>query len=549
MPKIELKHVNKRWGGFYAVEDLNLSIDDAAFVTLLGPSGCGKTTTLRMIAGLETPTSGRIEIGDTVVFDSELGINIPPNKRKVGFLFQNYALWPNMTVYDNIAFGLSNIKSEMPRIDFEAKNTARLIELLKTPEDVVRQIEDCRTKKGTLDQKKAYIKLIDAYTISMFTAKELYRFDLQSAKDPGARAKELTEKLKAKLTAAQAAAKAKGLALNADFEFTKNGKVVTEVRKLTREEIDLSVRRVSRIVKISMFMDRYPAELSGGQQQRVAIARTLAPEPTVLFMDEPLSNLDAKLRLEMRYELQRLHLETGSTFVYVTHDQMEAMTLATRICLIDNGVLQQYAPPLTVYGAPENLFVADFVGNPAINFINAHGEQAADGSIRIRLLNDVEAKFTANEALDLPAWFRARDEAAANEAAARAARAKQKGYVEKSNKDEVFHCHIAKVVEDDDALLEEPVLTDGDFVLGIRPEFVVITEDGNLPGEIYGAMPTGMESTLKIRVGEYLLTSVAFGSSLFAIGTAVKLAFTGNDILLFDRKSGRRIACGQMEIL
>lgn len=549
MPKIELKHVNKRWGGFYAVEDLNLSIDDAAFVTLLGPSGCGKTTTLRMIAGLETPTSGRIEIGDTVVFDSELGINIPPNKRKVGFLFQNYALWPNMTVYDNIAFGLSNIKSEMPRIDFEAKNTARLIELLKTPEDVVRQIEDCRTKKGTLDQKKAYIKLIDAYTISMFTAKELYRFDLQSAKDPGARAKELTEKLKAKLTAAQAAAKAKGLALNADFEFTKNGKVVTEMRKLTREEIDLSVRRVSRIVKISMFMDRYPAELSGGQQQRVAIARTLAPEPTVLFMDEPLSNLDAKLRLEMRYELQRLHLETGSTFVYVTHDQMEAMTLATRICLIDNGVLQQYAPPLTVYGAPENLFVADFVGNPAINFINAHGEQAADGSIRIRLLNDVEAKFIANEALDLPAWFRARDEAAANEAAARAARAKQKGYVEKSNKDEVFHCHIAKVVEDDDALLEEPVLTDGDFVLGIRPEFVVITEDGNLPGEIYGAMPTGMESTLKIRVGEYLLTSVAFGSSLFAIGTAVKLAFTGNDILLFDRKSGRRIACGQMEIL
>ncbi len=549
MPKIELKHVNKRWGGFYAVEDLNLSIDDAAFVTLLGPSGCGKTTTLRMIAGLETPTSGRIEIGDTVVFDSELGINIPPNKRKVGFLFQNYALWPNMTVYDNIAFGLSNIKSEMPRIDFEAKNTARLIELLKTPEDVVRQIEDCRTKKGTLDQKKAYIKLIDAYTISMFTAKELYRFDLQSAKDPGARAKELTEKLKAKLTAAQAVAKAKGLALNADYEFTKNGKTVTEMRKLTREEIDLSVRRVSRIVKISMFMDRYPAELSGGQQQRVAIARTLAPEPTVLFMDEPLSNLDAKLRLEMRYELQRLHLETGSTFVYVTHDQMEAMTLATRICLIDNGVLQQYAPPLTVYGAPENLFVADFVGNPAINFINAHGEQAADGSIRIRLLNDVEAKFTANEALDLPAWFRARDEAAANEAAARAARAKQKGYVEKSNKDEVFHCHIAKVVEDDDALLEEPVLTDGDFVLGIRPEFVVITEDGNLPGEIYGAMPTGMESTLKIRVGEYLLTSVAFGSSLFAIGTAVKLAFTGNDILLFDRKSGRRIACGQMEIL
>lgn len=122
-------------------------------------------------------------------------------------------------------------------------------------------------------------------------------------------------------------------------------------------------------------MNRYPAELSGGQQQRVAIARTLAPEPQVLFMDEPLSNLDAKLRLEMRYELQRLHVETGSTFVYVTHDQMEAMTLATKICLINNGVLQQYEAPLTVYSRPNNLFVADFVGNPSINFIEARGVQ------------------------------------------------------------------------------------------------------------------------------------------------------------------------------
>ena len=549
MPKIELKHVNKRWGGFYAVEDLNLSIDDAAFVTLLGPSGCGKTTTLRMIAGLETPTSGRIEIGDTVVFDSELGINIPPNKRKVGFLFQNYALWPNMTVYDNIAFGLSNIKSEMPRIDFEAKNTARLIELLKTPEDIIRQIEDCRTKKGTLDQKKAYIKLIDAYTISMFTAKELYRFDLQSAKDPGARAKELTEKLKAKLTAAQAAAKAKGLSLNADFEFTKNGKVVTEMRKLTREEIDLSVRRVSRIVKISMFMDRYPAELSGGQQQRVAIARTLAPEPSVLFMDEPLSNLDAKLRLEMRYELQRLHVETGSTFVYVTHDQMEAMTLATQICLINNGVLQQYQPPLTVYNHPQNLFVADFVGNPSINFVEAKGAQQADGSITLEILGGVKAVFRPKDGLDLAAWFAERDRKAAERAAERLAKSQEKGYVEKGNKDEPFRYHIAKVEEEDDSLQEDPVLTNEDLVLGIRPEFLNITAEAPLKGEIYGAMPTGMESTIKVYVNGFLLTGVVFGSSLFTIGEQHSVSFTGHHIMLFDRQSGDCIALGSLETL
>ena len=342
MPEIRLEHVTKRWGKFYAVDDLDLVIADNSFVTLLGPSGCGKTTTLRMIAGLETPTSGRITIGDKVVFDSALGINVPANKRKVGFLFQNYALWPNMTVYENIAFGLSNIKEALPKVDFEARNAARLAEILESPGEVVKVLEDCRDKTGKIDEKKAWIKLIDAFTISLYTAKKLYGYHLESGKDVSAEAAALREK-------AESARKTQGL--NGNFEAVQNGQVVQEVRKLTKEEIDLSVRRVSRIVKIGMFMDRYPAELSGGQQQRVAIARTLAPEPSVLFMDEPLSNLDAKLRLEMRYELQRLHVETGSTFVYVTHDQMEAMTLATQICLINNGVLQQYDAPLTVYNA------------------------------------------------------------------------------------------------------------------------------------------------------------------------------------------------------
>ena len=159
-----------------------------------------------------------------------------------------------------------------------------------------------------------------------------------------------------------------------------------------------------------MFMDRYPAELSGGQQQRVAIARTLAPEPSVLFMDEPLSNLDAKLRLEMRYELQRLHVETGSTFVYVTHDQMEAMTLATQICLINNGVLQQYDAPLTVYNRPNNLFVADFVGNPSINFVEAKGAQRSDGGVELTIFDDKKAVFYPAQPRDLLGWFQARDD-------------------------------------------------------------------------------------------------------------------------------------------
>ena len=512
MPEIKLEHITKRWKNFYAVDDLNLLIDDNAFVTLLGPSGCGKTTTLRMIAGLETPTSGRITIGDRVVYDSALGINIPANKRKVGFLFQNYALWPNMTVYENIAFGLSNIKESMPKVNFEAKNNARLAEILQNPADVKRVVEECRDKKGKLDEKKAIIKLIDEYTISQFTAKKLFAYHIEEGRDVSAEAAALAKK------AAYAVA-ANGL--NENYEYVKDGKVVEEVRKLTKEEIDLSVRRVSRIVKISMFMDRYPAELSGGQQQRVAIARTLAPEPSVLFMDEPLSNLDAKLRLEMRYELQRLHVETGSTFVYVTHDQMEAMTLATQICLINNGVLQQYDAPLKVYGRPNNLFVADFVGNPSINFIEAKGSQGADGAISLTALGGLQAKFRSAEPLELGKWFADRDAAVEADAAALREAAKQKGYVEKGNKDETFKYHIAKVDEEDEALQEAPVPT--------------------------SAMPTGMESTIKVRVGDFLLTGVVFGSTIFKIGEKIRFNISGDKVMLFDRKGGKCIALGSLE--
>lgn len=266
MPEIKLEHVTKRWAKFYAVEDLNLTIENNAFVTLLGPSGCGKTTTLRMIAGLETPTSGRITIGDKVVFDSDLGINVPANKRKVGFLFQNYALWPNMTVYQNISFGLSNVKEALPKIDFDAKNAARLAEILKTPADVVSVLDECRDKDGKLEEKKAILKLIDAFTLSQYTAKKLFDYHLETKSDCASEIAALTAKVETAKKAAQDA----GFTLDDEFRYTKDGEIVTQVRKLTKEEIDLSVRRVSRIVKIGMFMDRYPAELSGGQQQRVA---------------------------------------------------------------------------------------------------------------------------------------------------------------------------------------------------------------------------------------------------------------------------------------
>lgn len=548
MPDIKLENVTKRWGKFYAVDNLNLDIENNSFITLLGPSGCGKTTTLRMIAGLETPTSGRITIGDKVVFDSAQGINVPPNKRRVGFLFQNYALWPNMTVYENIAFGLSNIKEELPAYDFSYKNTTKLIDILKNPKEVVKYVEECRDKNNKIDRNKVLLKLIDAYSISEAAAKTLFGYNLHEAKDTQAAAKQIIDGLARKAEEIKAGYRAKGQELNEDCAVLDHGRIVKAVRSLSKEEIDLSVRRVARIVKIGMFMDRYPSELSGGQQQRVAIARTLAPEPAVLFMDEPLSNLDAKLRLEMRYELQRLHVETGSTFVYVTHDQMEAMTLATKICLMNNGNLQQYAAPLEVYNKPNNLFVADFVGNPSVNFVEAKGKQQEDGSIALSILDGINATFKPSEAVDLKEWFEQRNAAEDEELEARQKSLQDKAYVEKGNKDEAFKYHIAKVNNNDFGLEEERIITDEDLVIAVRPECISITESGAVEGIIYGAMPTGMESTVKICVGEFLLTGVIFGNALYQIGAVVRFDITSDNITLYDQKSGKYITSGSLQI-
>ena len=535
MPKIQLEHVTKRWNKFYATEDVSLEIEDNAFITLLGPSGCGKTTILRMIAGLETPTGGKITIGDQVVFDSEQGINIPANKRRVGFLFQNYALWPNMTVQENISFGLQNVKDVLPKVDFETKVSADLARCLEKPEEVKRLTEECKDRNGKIDEKRCLIKLIDYFTISMPTAKKLYAYHLEEGKD-------VREELSALKKKVQETCIAEGL--NEKFQYVKNGEVVKEERKLSAEEMDLALRRVSRIVKIGMFMDRYPAELSGGQQQRVAIARTLAPKPRVLFMDEPLSNLDAKLRLEMRYELQRLHVETGSTFVYVTHDQMEAMTLATKICLLNNGVLQQYAVPLTVYSEPENTFVADFVGNPSINFIEAKGAQKDDGTIALQLLGK-EAVFTPEKELKLTEWFLERDRKKEEREKEQKKRSEEKGYVEKGNKDEIFRYPIS-YVNGEEGEFHPETMTNEDLLLAVRPEFIDIKSGEGIEGEIYGVMPTGMETTVKVRVGEYLLTGMVFGSDLFSIGEKLKLSFKGMKLMLFDRKSGERIVNGSL---
>ena len=254
MADIIIRNLTKKYGSETALKNLSLEIESGEFMVLLGPSGCGKTTLLRCLAGLETPDQGEIIIGDKVVFSSEEKIMNSPGERKLGMVFQSYALWPHMTVRDNIKFGL---------------------DVLKTPKNISNE---------TLDS-------------------------------------------------------------------------------------------VLKSLGMKEFEDRYPSELSGGQQQRVALARLLATKPPVFLMDEPLSNLDARLRMDMRVELKKFQSESEATTVYVTHDQTEAMTMSTRVVVMKSGEIQQVASPGNLYRQPSNTFVADFIGMPRINLINLRKEQ------------------------------------------------------------------------------------------------------------------------------------------------------------------------------
>jgi len=274
--EIVLNNIIKRFGKTTAIDHLSCEIEGGEFVTLLGPSGCGKTTTLRSIAGLEEPDEGEIYIKGCCVFSPKKGIYMPPGKRGIGLVFQSYALWPHMTVYQNISFGL----------------------------------EGLNYKKGDIRKK---------------------------------------------------------------------------------------VKEVLAKLEMSEFEERYPSELSGGQQQRVALARMIAPEPKIFLMDEPLSNLDAKLRMNLRSELKRFHKDTGATTIYVTHDQIEAITLSDRILVLKGGILQQSDTPRNLYHYPANLFIADFMGNPRANLASGlikkengnHYFQAKKGDFKILLDNDI----------------------------------------------------------------------------------------------------------------------------------------------------------------
>lgn len=359
MVQIELNHIYKKYDKAtdYSVTDFNLHIKDKEFIVFVGPSGCGKSTTLRMIAGLEDITEGELKIGDKVVND------VAPKDRDIAMVFQNYALYPHMNVFDNMAFGL-------------------------------------------------------------------------------------------------------------------------KLRKYSKEEIKKRVEDAAAILGLTELLDRKPADMSGGQRQRVAMGRAIVRDAKVFLMDEPLSNLDAKLRVSMRAEIAKLHQRIGSTTIYVTHDQTEAMTLADRIVIMKDGFIQQIGTPQEVYSHPENIFVASFIGSPAMNFFNVTLENG--------LLHCGE-----NFSLPVPAG--------------RLKSLEEKGYEGKA------------------------------LILGIRPEDIKATQleldtypDTIVESTVVVSELLGAESMLYSKIGDVEFVSKVDAQSLHKPGEQVRLTFNLNKAHFFD---------------
>lgn len=364
MANLSLKNIYKIYeGNVTAVDNFNLEIDDQEFVIFVGPSGCGKSTTLRMIAGLEEISKGELVIGDRVVTD------IDPKDRDIAMVFQSYALYPHMSVYDNMAFAL-------------------------------------------------------------------------------------------------------------------------KLRKEPKDMIDAKIQDAAKILGLEAYLDRKPKALSGGQRQRVALGRAIVREPKVFLMDEPLSNLDAKLRVQMRAEITKLHKKLNSTFIYVTHDQTEAMTMGTRIVVMNKGVIQQVDTPENIYKYPKNKFVASFIGSPQMNFMNGNIEKQGD-SVFVQIGTDklVLSKELAKKVL-------------------------AEGYLNKA------------------------------ISLGIRPEDMSLSapeQAAKITGIIDMIELMGAESYIHFNYGEETYILRVKGSTEYKIGDSVDIYLDMNKVHLFDIESEERI--------
>lgn len=369
---VTLKDINKIYpNGIQAVYDFNIDIKEHDFIVLVGPSGCGKSTTLRMIAGLEDITSGYLYINKI------LSNYLPSKDRDISMVFQSYALYPQMTVYDNIAFPLRVRKYRKPKTNKTLVAWNDILRVIENPNEIASAFEDSKDKGLNYTTRKGYIST--RLHICDGASEILLKYPIINVASFSAIVENgVTLKDKIKNDALQAMAQekektlAEGFKLDDEYRYLdENGNLIYQEERLTSEEIRNKVFEAARILDLGPYLDRRPKELSGGQMQRVALGRAIVRNAKLFLMDEPLSNLDAKLRVQMRSEIVRIHEQIGATTIYVTHDQTEAMTMATKIAVMSKGWVQQIGAPQEIYSHPKNIFVATFIGSPAMNIVKA----------------------------------------------------------------------------------------------------------------------------------------------------------------------------------
>ena len=359
---VSLKDINKIYpNGVQAVYDFNIDINEHDFIVLVGPSGCGKSTTLRMVAGLEDITSGYLYINKV------LSNYLASKDRDISMVFQSYALYPQMTVYDNIAFPLRIRKYKKVKKAEVVEACDQAIKALENKQLLIETLVEAEDKNYRFSTVVEYVAV--KLNITDLAAKYLVKQRLNAQNID-----ELADKVVASLTTLKERELAKilkkdGVTVNEEYEIIENGEKVYFEGKLTEPEIREKVFEAARILDLGPYLDRTPKELSGGQMQRVALGRAIVRNARLFLMDEPLSNLDAKLRVQMRSEIVRIHEQIGATTIYVTHDQTEAMTMATKIAVMSKGWVQQIGTPEEIYGTPRNIFVATFIGAPAMNIL------------------------------------------------------------------------------------------------------------------------------------------------------------------------------------
>ena len=563
---VKIENLEKVYpNGVKAVYNFSLDIDKNEFIVLVGPSGCGKSTMLRMIAGLEDITSGELTIG------GEFANYKPSKDRSLAIVFQNYALYPQMNVFENIAFPLTVSKYPFPVVDEQLLAARGVVSAIDnfTATELAQAVAEAEKVRG--DRIDAAAWLGKKLGIARPAAERILQCKLTEKEDLENYIVSLKNDNVLQISSREEALSADGKHFDEQARLLdEQGKVVTELRKMSKWEIQDKVFAAADVLDLGQYLNRLPKELSGGQMQRVALGRAIVKNVPLFLMDEPLSNLDARLRLTMRSEIVKLHKRINATTIYVTHDQTEAMTMADRIVVMSKGFVQQIDTPEQIYNNPCNLFVAKFVGTPPINLFTARfdGTRLVSGDRELPLSADTATAINAfydrtyktfAERLDaydgsdkskefiLKVLSATADKVGVEVKSKRTLRQKINGLFGKKQTEQAVDGVLDKLKEKTE-LLQAYCQGDKTLTVGIRPEAlnVELYDKATHGDDCIVTQPTLIElmgSEIYVHFDLQGEEMIAKMSAKTKINEQTKLAikFNAEDIYLFDPISGERI--------